>query len=39
MVVPSTGVLDQLDLPAKPEGVWFPDPPPDFPDPPPDDWP
>ncbi|MXW98510.1 MAG: amidohydrolase family protein, partial [Acidimicrobiaceae bacterium] len=31
--------LDQLDLPAGPQGVWFPPPPPDFPDAPPDGWP
>lgn len=31
-------VLDRLDLPAGPGGVWFPPPPPGFPEPPPDDW-
>ena len=30
--------LDQLDLPAGPQGVWFPPPPPEFPDPSLEDW-
>ncbi len=30
--------LDQLDLPAGPDGVWFPPPPPEFPDLSPEGW-